>query len=279
MSIRTRILPAGWYPAGRSQTIDQIEEFLGRTEKSGYQARAGVVPHAGWAFSGAVALEVLRTISEEIETIVVVGGHLLPHQGVLAALEDKYETPLSEIEADKGLLQELKGKIDLEEDNFSDNTVEIQLPFIKYLFPGSRALSLRAAPSQESIHLGEALAEIEKESGKNIAVIGSTDLTHYGPNYGFTPKGTGKEAYRWVREINDKRVVDTLLALDCREAIKLANKEKSACSIGGAAAAAGFARKKGVKRGKLLHYTTSYDIYPGDSFVGYAGIIYPEREE
>jgi hypothetical protein len=30
----------------------------------------------------------------------------------------------------------------------------------------------------------------------------------------------------------------------------------------------------GVNEGELIQYLTSYDIYPNESFVGYAGIIY-----
>jgi len=39
----------------------------------------------------------------------------------------------------------------------------------------------------------------------------------------------------------------------------------------------GFAVALGATEGRLLRYTTSYDVHPGDSIVGYAGIVYPAR--
>ena len=62
--------------------------------------------------------------------------------------------------------------------------------------------------------------------------------------------------------------------MDSSEALLLARKNFSACSAGGAVCALSFAKEKGIKKGKLIRYQTSWDIYPSDSFVGYAGIIY-----
>jgi AmmeMemoRadiSam system protein B len=109
---------------------------------------------------------------------------------------------------------------------------------------------------------------------RKIAVVGSTDLTHYGDNYGFSPHGRGPDAVRWVKEVNDRRVVEALLSMDLEKAIELAGREQSACSVGGAVTAARFAQKLGARNGQLLEYRTSYDISPSPFFVGYAGIIY-----
>jgi AmmeMemoRadiSam system protein B len=38
-------------------------------------------------------------------------------------------------------------------------------------------------------------------------------------------------------------------------------------------AAVAAAKANGARKAKLVDYYTSYDIMPGDSFVGYAGII------
>ena len=65
-----------------------------------------------------------------------------------------------------------------------------------------------------------------------------------------------------------------MLALDIDGALERAARERSACSIGGAAAAMSFARATGAHSGRLLGYMTSHDIRPDESFVGYAGIIY-----
>jgi len=210
-----------------------------------------------------------------VQTIVVVGGHLAPKSGLLAAFEQGYETPIGVIESDLELLELLRTAIPLEEDRYADNTVEVQLPLLKYLYPRARALHLRAAPSSEALRLGEELAAAAERLERKVAVVGSTDLTHYGENYGFSPHGSGEEAIRWVKQVNDRRIIDALLEQRLDYAIRLANSEKSACSVGAAVAAAQFAACMKGGKGTLLEYRTSYDVSPGPFFVGYAGIIYP----
>jgi AmmeMemoRadiSam system protein B len=275
MKVRPRSLPPGWYPGGKDQTVRNIEEFRRSLEKPAGNAVAGVAPHAGWSFSGSIACHVFQSISQDAQTIVVVGGHLAPHSGLLAAFEEGYETPLGVLAADLELLELLRDSLSLREDRYADNTVEIQLPLLKYLHPEARALHLRASPSAEALQLGTELAAAAKRLDRNVAVIGSTDLTHYGDNYGFTPQGTGARAVQWVKEVNDRRVIEALLAMELDKALDLAGREKSACSVGGAVAAARFAEQNGAQAGELLEYRTSYDVSPSPFFVGYAGIIYP----
>ena len=280
MTIRRRVLPPGWYPGTEEETQETIERYLrdigGRSSIESQEGISGVAPHAGWEFSGRIALDVLLHIRNPVGTIVVVGGHLSPSAGILAAMEDGYETPLGILPADLELLGviETLSEISFSEDRSADNTVEVQLPFIKYLFPESRALSIRAAPSADSIVLGKAIKEAAESLGRTVAVIGSTDLTHYGSNYGFSPAGMGEEAVNWVKEVNDRGFIDSLLAMDPEAALDHAARNQSACSAGGAVAALSFAREMGANEGELIQYLTSYDIYPNESFVGYAGIIY-----
>jgi AmmeMemoRadiSam system protein B len=275
MSIRPRSLPAGWYPAGEAQTRGQIEAFLREVAGPDQKACAGVVPHAGWEFSGRLACRLFACLDPEIQTVAVVGGHLSPGGGVLAAFEEAYETPLGAVPADLELLACLRERLPVAEDRWADNTVEVQLPLLRHLAPRARALALRAAPSSEALALGEALEACAARLGRKLAVIGSTDLTHYGPNYGFAPRGTGPEALAWVRDHNDRRLLEALLGMQLERVLELARRERSACSAGGAVAAARFASLAGAARGQLLEYATSHDRYPGSSFVGYAAISFP----
>ena len=280
MKIRRRVLPPGWYPGTEEETRETIERYLrelgAQTAIESPEGIAGVVPHAGWEFSGRIALEVLLHIRGPVDTIVVVGGHLSSSAGILAAMEEGYETPLGLLPADFELLGviERSSEIPFHEDRAADNTVEVQLPLIKYLFPEARALSLRAAPSSDSIELGRAIKRAAESLGRTVTVIGSTDLTHYGSNYGFAPAGRGEEALKWVKEVNDRGFIESLLSMNPEDALDHAARHQSACSAGGAVTALSFALAMGVREGELIRYLTSYDIYPNESFVGYAGIIY-----
>jgi hypothetical protein len=122
--------------------------------------------------------------------------------------------------------------------------------------------------------LGEAVAEIAREEGIHILAIGSTDLTHYGPNYGFLVKGIGPSAVEWVKKENDRGFVDCALKLDIEGLLRHALENDSACSAGAAASAMATCKSLGAEKGILLDYYTSYDVLPDESFVGYAGILY-----
>jgi hypothetical protein len=107
-----------------------------------------------------------------------------------------------------------------------------------------------------------------------VNILGSTDLTHSGPNYGFTRHGKGAKAAAWVKEQNDRHFIDAALQLKPAKVIEEALHNRNACCAGAAAAAIQAALDLGVSQGILMAYTTSYDKIPGDSFVGYAGIAY-----
>jgi AmmeMemoRadiSam system protein B len=274
MKVRPRVLPSGWYPDSAGKTQQKIEEFINKYPDPGIKAFAGIVPHAGWDFSGAIACEVIRCIIPKLDTIIVVGGHLSAGKNLFAASEQGYETPFGILEADCEMLEEMKKEISIKEDNHPDNTVEIQLPFIKYFFPETRVVWMRSAPSPVAAELGSVIYKTAKKMDRQVGVIGSTDLTHYGFNYGFLPKGSGKEAVDWVKKVNDKRIIDAFVSMNPDAAITYARDDRSACSAGGAICAISFAKEKGCKKGKLLRYMTSWDVYPSDSFVGYAGIVF-----
>ena len=279
MRVRKRCLPEGWYPESAEQALREIEGMGAAARAavpraSAPAACAGIMPHAGWHFSGRLALEVLSILSRGIDTIVIIGGHLRSSDRIVCCLEDAYDTPFGEIRADAQLRRELDSGLDVAEDREDDNTVEIQLPLLRYLAPEVMALGMRAPPSSRAAALGVAIAKAGASLGRRVAVAGSTDLTHYGRSYGFSPAGGGAEALLWVREVNDRRIVESMLALDIEAALDRADRERSACSIGGAAAAMSFARACGAGSGRLVGYMTSHDIHPGESFVGYAGILF-----
>ena len=182
------------------------------------------------------------------------------------------------MEIEKNLAGELAAKFPFTvetADNFTrDNTIELQLPFIKYFYPDSKLVPMGVPPTQMALEVGKAVAEISNRLGLQVKVAGSTDLTHYGANYGFTIKGAGAEALEWVRNVNDRRIIDAMLAMDPQSIIDEALENNNACCGGAAATAIAAAKQMGADRAETLTYATSYDKSPGDSFVGYVGIVF-----
>ncbi|MDX9801655.1 MAG: AmmeMemoRadiSam system protein B [Spirochaetia bacterium] len=273
---RKRILPDGWYPGSKNDVLEILEKWDKKKKlEEKLKAKSVIVPHAGWAFSGETAFQAFSAIPRDVETIVIAGGHLGVNDRPLAAKEETYNATIGTVKSDLELLSFLSDETTFYLDSYPDNTVEINLPIIKYLFPECKVLWLRMPANYEIIiKIARNIYDYSENHKKKIAVAGSTDLTHYGYNYGFHPHGTGKEGLEWVKKVNDREFIDYISEYQIERAIEHSRTNMSACSAGAAGLAAEYALLKKCKNGKLLSYHTSYDISPADSFVGYAGIIF-----
>lgn len=280
MSRRNRALPRGWYPADKKECQREIESFLEGWSSSVSlpTVRGGIVPHAGWYFSGRLAVRVFHLLKAKAkpDLIVLFGGHLGPTDPPRMVMESSWETPFGEMEMDSEFARSLLKHIEVKTESpaSGDNTMEIQVPAIKYFFPETKLLAIRSPSSPKAETLGQEVARLAKEKGVAVLAIGSTDLTHYGPNYGFVSKGVGLSALKWVKEENDRGFIDYALKMDEEGLLNHALKHHSACSAGAAASAITTCKAMGAEKGTLIDYYTSYDIMPDDSFVGYAGIVY-----
>jgi AmmeMemoRadiSam system protein B len=117
------------------------------------------------------------------------------------------------------------------------------------------------------------LYNLSISKNKKMALIGSTDLTHYGVNYDFFPEGSQKNPRKWV-ESSDKKIIEAMTSLKTQEILEISVRNHNACSAGAAAGAAYFASLSGVEKGLLLEYDTSLSKHKGDSFVGYCSVLY-----
>jgi AmmeMemoRadiSam system protein B len=273
MILREPCLPAGWYPRDEKA----IAAFLGPfAEKSGAKKAAAVIaPHAGWYFSGKTAALAVSALDRDAETVAVIGGHLPGGAPFLFAGEEGVKTPLGVMEIDRELAEEMSGELSGRPDRYQDNTVEALLPMVHWFFPRARLLWMRFPAEASAFEAGKALAKKARALGRRLAVVGSTDLTHYGRNYGFSPQGAGKKALEWVRKVNDAAFIRAVLSGDPAAVLRRAEEDYSACSAGAVLGAMGFAGFSGPPQAELLAYTTSADVteeeFP-ESFVGYGAL-------
>ncbi|MDR2786660.1 MAG: AmmeMemoRadiSam system protein B [Treponema sp.] len=285
MNLRKPSLPPGWYP----RQAEEIKRFLGSFDRPAANssgspadslsgALAAVAPHAGWYYSGAVAARAAASLDPGAETVVVAGGHLPAGYPVLAAFEDAAATPLGNIEIDAEFRNIIQKELQCAPDQYRDNTVEVQLPIIKYFFPEARLIWLRLPAENSSFETGKIIARTAARLGRKTVLLGSTDLTHYGDNYGYSPQGRGRKALDWVRNVNDAEFITAVLDGKPEEALRHAETSLSACSAGAVLACLGFASETRTASAKLIAYATSADVCLAggedipDSFVGYAAI-------
>jgi AmmeMemoRadiSam system protein B len=286
MQIREYSLPAGWYPRDPSDVSGEINAFLagfGHSSNDLKSSRAAISPHAGWYYCGRIACRAVSSLAPQADTIAVIGGHLQAGYPPLFALEDQVRTPVSPMPIDSELRTVLIKELDGVEDRYRDNTIEVLLPFVRYFFPQSKLLWIRLPADISSFEAGKTISRQAAKLKRKVNVLGSTDLTHYGFNYGFSPKGTGKAALRWVREVNDAAFIKAVEDGDSGEVLRRAQEDFSSCSAGAVLGTMGFAQEEGLAGARLLEYATSADKAEDgeipDSFVGYAAFAFLNKKD
>lgn len=283
MEARRADFAGSWCPGKESECREAIKDFSNASFPCPCDTQnlvGGIVPHAGWFFSGKIACNVIKCLKPkgEPDTCIIFGRHLHPGSNNYIMKEGRWATPLGELEIDYVLATKLAEEFPFTIETYSsyepDNTIELQLPFIKYFFPRTKIVPIGAPPRVSTLEIAQRATEIAKALDRQTIVLGSTDLTHYGYNYGYVPKGVGEDAVEWVKDVNDKRVVDLMVEMNGEGVIEESLKNQNACCSGAAGAAIVAARELGAKRGERIVYSTSYDIRPDTSFVGYAGVVF-----
>ncbi len=290
MNTRKPAVAGQFYPGTRSSCLADVKRCLEsgtRTVDLPRTVVAGIVPHAGWTFSGPTAALVFSAIqrqSHNVATFIICGachGYFGPEPAVED--HDQWETPLGNVAVDTTLRDLLVREHLVQVDPAAhrhEHSIEVQVPFIQFLFPEAKILPILVPPVAAPVEFGEALARRAAASVGPVAYIGSTDLTHYGPRYGFIPKGAGPEGLRWATEVNDRRFIDLALHLEPAALLAGAMDNGNACGPGAAAATIAAARTTGADKGFLLAHTNSNEILLKEmgtisrESVGYVAIVF-----
>jgi AmmeMemoRadiSam system protein B len=290
METRQATFAGSWYPGTAAGCQEEIEAFLAQSAMTDSERRyvGGIVPHAGWYFSGQLACQTIARLrgddpeNRAPDVITIFGMHLSPASPCFLLDADQFETPLGPLTINRelvaGLRQRLEDEVDFRletaRDFQPDNTIELQLPFVKYLFPASAIVTVGLPPTETAITVANTLVDLAGAAGLSLKVLGSTDLTHYGANYGFSPRGSGKAAVEWVRQENDRRLIEAIASMDPMAVIGEARSHHNACCAGAVAGAVAAATVLGTGRAETAAYANSFDKSPGDSFVGYVGMLF-----
>jgi len=219
MKTRRAMFAGSWYPDSAAACEHEIATFIKNARGPAADEKklvGGIVPHAGWYFSGSIACNVIHRLKQEPlpDVIGVFGMHLHPASPRYMMTEGSWETPFGDLPIATELARELAERFEFNietADHFNrDNTIELQLPFIRYFFENAAIVPMGVPPAKASLEVARAVVEIAAGLDLKLKILGSTDLTHYGLNYGFSPKGVetaqDKEKRKeFLRKIGYKR--------------------------------------------------------------------------
>lgn len=291
-SIRPPAIAGTFYPGDPavlgSRVVDLLRQATGRAKEPGAATPVGlVVPHAGIAYSGAVAAAGWAALQGAPPDTVVIAGtnHFAGGLRSMAVWPDgAWRTPLGDVDIDTGLSGRIValGKpfaVDREA-HLEEHSIEVQLPFLARACPSSRFVPLLVACAsvQACVAAGESLGRLLAEvraGGSSVALVASSDFAHYPDERG-------------ARDVN-RRLVPLISAIDPdavaaeEDAIRRSRVRGLSCGLCGLEpvlfALAAF-RAMGLAPGRLLAEATSADVPGGDRFrtVGYATIAFGSAE-
>ncbi len=267
--IREPVVAGQFYPASPSQLEEMIRGMV--DEKAEKEEVIGLVsPHAGYIYSGPVAGATISRIKFK-DTFVIMGPN---HTGMGKPLsimtEGAWKTPLGDVEIDAELAKQILATSSfLEEDDKShqhEHSIEVQVPFLQYFKKDIKLVPIMLSDASGATYkeIGKELAQAIKESGKEVVIIASSDMTHYEPQE--------------VAQSNDAQAIETVLDLNEDELLKRVDELNiSMCGYAPTTALIAAAKELGATRAELVRYQTSGDV-TGDysAVVGYAGIIIKE---
>lgn len=207
-----------WYPADGSDLgnllDDRFAESARRTEHSfPPDALAFVVPHAGPAWSGAVAAAAYRALALQKPRQVILLA--FPHRGGLSRIAtpdaESIRTPLGDTTIDRGFAYAFPCA---PEAGVCDHSFEIQLPFLHRSVPEARItpLYVGSLAGDERRAAAEVLAAAWKPG---VVFVASSDFTHYGRHFGFVPFANDGRIGERLHEL-DFACMDAAGSLDAR---------------------------------------------------------------
>jgi len=232
---------------------------------------AGMVPHAGYVYSGPCAAHLYGSLDPAIKRVIILGvNHWARGHRASLSPWPIWRTPLGEVTVDQELGDSLEARVRfLKPDapaHAQEHSIEVQLPFLERVLADFTFLpiSLSHLSVDECAELGAAIAELCKTAAGGEAktlILASSDLSHY-----LSPKETEKL---------DRMALEPVLAVDPLGLLRVVEEKNiSMCGVLPTAVMLFAAAALGVKRARLLKHCHSGDISPMRKVVGYASVAF-----
>ncbi len=277
-----------FYPDEASECRRLAREYLDGAPQAPSATRwiGGIVPHAGWICSGAIAGQTIANIAHGgVVDLVVVFGAIHTPLAVDAAVLDEYALWQEPGETSE-VACELRARVAQSRHLFrvdnrfhaQEHAVEVELPLIQQALPGSAILPVEVPLNQTAVEVGRATARQVNAENLRAIFLASSDFTHYGPAYRFTPAGIGLPGLEWARS-NDRILLELIEKFRPEDVVAEVQEHYNACGGGAIAAMMAACREFGAGKATVLRHASSYEtlseVAPQrpDNAVGYASVV------
>ena len=274
MRTRYPVVAGSFYPSSPQKLREVIENCLEKESnkiatppKNGILL-GGVVPHAGYMYSGYHAVhffETVRRSGQHFDTAVIINPNHTAF-GPAIALDDneEWETPLGKIPIDL----ELAGLLSFErsgQDHKQEHSGEVMVPFLQYFLPEGLKI-LPVVMSRQTLENARKIAreifQMASRLKRSILFIASSDFCHF-----LSPQ-TGHDL--------DELVIREILAFNAEGVENQVHRFNiSVCGFGPIMALIEYSRLKSISPvAKVLRRGNSGEIQPSQSVVDYVTILF-----
>jgi MEMO1 family protein len=269
--IRKPAVAGHFYPANAQTLENTITKLLEPIEKLPSLPFGGIVPHAGYDFSGETAAHFYGALPLVPPKVIILGpNHTGMGKYLSVSNQDSWQTPLGEVK----ICSELRDRLVKEFDGFDilgesahmyEHSIEVQLPFLQVLRPDVEILpiSIGFGDFKQAGTFAETLKNITIGYNKeDVIILASSDMSHF--ISGSEAKKLDNLALKNIYKMDFEGLFNTVKTHDI-----------SMCGMVPAVSAMSWAVSKGSTIGTLLKYTTSADFSKDESsVVGYASVVF-----
>jgi AmmeMemoRadiSam system protein B/AmmeMemoRadiSam system protein A len=282
-SVRQPVFAGQFYSADSAMLTNQVKTFLKNAEpRQVNNVIAVIVPHAGYIYSGQIDADAYNQVKgNDYDLIVILGTNhtTAGFKGISVYPEGAFGTPIGKLEIDDKIAAELlKKDKDITADlsvHKQEHSIEVQIPFIKYLFPKVKILPIIVGKPDIDMctRFGKALSGVLR--GKKVLIVASSDLSHY-PHFDDAIKVDNK-TLKTIAGLNPKEIVSVMQSQMERNIPQLVT---CACGEAPIIAAVITAKELGANSALIISYSNSGYNPTGspDRVVGYGAVAIVKGE-
>ncbi len=181
--IREPAVAGLFYPSDSGELRRSIDRVLSENHCEGMAAKAMILPHAGYPYSGPVAAKgysLLEPIASQIKRVVLLGpAHRVAFSGIAFSSAEAFATPLGVVEVDRESIDsilEMDAVLILDEAHEKEHCLEVHIPFLQTLLG-----SFKIVPGVVGEVSSDRVASILESlwGGPETLIIISSDLSHF----------------------------------------------------------------------------------------------------
>ncbi len=267
MLTRKPHVAGSFYPSEPSELANYCQSRL-VPSSSEMRARAVILPHAGYIYSGEVACGVLSRVKVPEKNLLIGPDHRGYGSDFSLFGEGEWQTPLGNVPIEKPLARavlEISRDIEKnEEAHRFEHSLEVLVPFLQTKNQNLKIVPVIAGTLnfQLAREVAILIAEMLVTKKEDILVVISNDMSHYAED-----SATRKK---------DRYALDAIENLDAAALLKaIREHDITMCGMVPVYMLLAMHEKLGVQKASLVDYRTSAEVTQDrQRVVGYAGFIF-----